>query len=110
VRPVLLVEPQTSKYDVFTTRRREGAGNHSPYPTNVMTLLSSIGMAMTPSPILILLPSVCSRVLVTTLVVVGKIHSPGLVLATIPVVVILVASIVDTDLNGGALGGGNSHN
>jgi hypothetical protein len=45
-----------------------------------------------------------------TLVVVGKIHSPGVVLAIIPVVVIPVVPIVDTDLNGGAFGRGNSHN
>ena len=97
-------------------RGRQPAGGEGeratapPPPIDILTLLFSIWMAMTPIPVRILVTPPRFRVLDMIPVVVGKIHSPGLVLVVIPVMVVLVVPIVDPDLNGGALGAGNSHN
>ena len=66
-------------------------------------------MAMAPFPVSILVAPMGSHVLVMAPVVVGEIDAPSMVLTVIPVVIVLVVPIVNSDLHGGAFGRGNSH-
>lgn len=62
-----------------------------------------IWMIMAPIPVLRLFLPIRPLVFVSIAVVFGEVLSPGAVLVAIPVVIILVASIVDADLNAGLL-------
>ena len=55
-------------------------------------------MVMAPFPVSILVAPMGSHILVMAPVIVGEIDSPGMVLAVIPVVVVLVVTIVDSNL------------
>src|SRR5579863_2526408 len=66
-------------------------------------------MGMAPIPVAALLPFTGLREFVVSSVIVGQIDSPGVVLAVVPVVVILVARIVDADLNAVGCRSGSGH-
>lgn len=78
--------------------------------SDVVTLLAPVWVSVAPIPVPGLLPPVRPREFVMIPVVVRKIHSPSMVFAVIPVMVVPVAPIVDSDLYACALGPGNSHN
>src|SRR5579864_5410890 len=64
-------------------------------------------MGVAPIPVVRLLPFAGLREFVVFLVVVGQIGAPSVVLAVIPVVVVLVMGIIDSDLNPVVLGSGS---
>jgi hypothetical protein len=77
---------------------------------DLVTLPVLIWMAVAPIPVFRLLSLLCLREFVRLPVVFRKEHPPLLVFVVIPVVIILVVPIVDSDLNAGLLGYGAGHN
>ncbi len=69
----------------------------------IIPMISIVGMGMSPVPVLRLLASVGLRVFASIPVVFGKVLVPGAILVVVPVVIILVLSIIDSDLNAGLL-------
>jgi len=75
----------------------------------VVVMISIIGMSVAPGPILRLFALVCLGEFVRIPVVFGEVVVPGAILVVVPVVIILVMTIVDADLNAGLLRRGHGH-
>ena len=75
-----------------------------------MIIVVLIGMGVAPVPILRLFFSVRLGVFVVISVVFDEKLSPGAILVVIPVVIVLVVSIVDANLNAGVLRRGHGQN
>src|ERR1017187_6166205 len=69
----------------------------------VVAMISIIGMSMAPVPVLRLLLLFRLGIFVRIPVVFAEVLVPGAILVVVPVVIILVLSIVDADLNVGLL-------
>jgi len=78
--------------------------------SDVVTLLVVIWMRMAIIPVSRLLPLVRLREFVRIPMVFRKVLPPGAIFVVIPVVIVLVLSIVDSDLNAGLLRYGGGHN
>jgi len=72
-------------------------------------LLVSIWMTVTPIPVLVLVFVVLFGICTIGLVLFGQVSAVRVVLTIIPIMIVLVVPIVDSDLNAGLLGCGSSH-
>src|ERR1700685_3058141 len=95
------------------TSRKCGEKWGQPFSTGasclVVVVVVMIGMSVAPVPVFRLLVLVRLRVFVSIPVVFCEVLVPGAILVVVPVVIILVMTIVDADLNAGLLRRGRSH-
>ena len=75
-----------------------------------MFLLVPVGMLMAPIPILALLFLTCPGIFVGFSMIIGQEYSPGTVFVVIPVVIVLVATVVNSNLDSAILWNWSSHN
>jgi hypothetical protein len=74
-----------------------------------MPLLVVVGVGMAPIPIMGLLSFAGPRKFVVFPVIVGQIDSPGMILTIIPVVIILMVGIVNSNLDAAVVRSGGGH-
>ena len=72
-------------------------------------MLVFVWMSVTPIPVSRLLLLVRFRVIVRILVIFRKVRAPGAIFVVVPVVIVLMVSIVDSNLNAGLLGYARAH-
>jgi hypothetical protein len=82
----------------------------SRFASRATLLLVVVRVGMAPIPVMGLLSPAGPREFVGLSVIVAQVYSPGMVLMIIPVVIILVAGIIDSNLNAVGVRSGGGHN
>ena len=83
--------------------------NHKNYPAHP-GFAFLVWMGMAPIPVIGLFSLAGPREFVGLFVIVGQVDSPGVVLVIVPIMVILVIGIIDSDLNAVVIRSGGGHN
>ena len=97
---------------VQTQEKRDSSARSRPRNDNVLRLSATclVWVRMAPIPVMGLFSPTGPREFVGLSVIIAQVYSPGMVLMIIPVVIILVAGIIDSNLNAVAVRSGGGHN